>query len=302
MSIAIESLFDLYNARQYDRCLEQLRLTPAPGLQDGTPQALAYHDLRGRVCYMLGLYDEARACVREGNEAGQAQAMEPLTRALDDALGLLAMTPVPFSTSAWALGKDVLRIGGSISHPFQVHLGHAARVFDANSQTGYTQSVDLLLDAHQMPMLQDGEFDVVCSAHTIEHLVNPLLALEEWRRVLRPGGHILSVIPNKATTFDHRRQLTSLQHLIGDYESKRTDIDWHHVLEFLRERDVDRDVVYKGDRQAHFKHVSEAPKFNVHVHVFDLPLVYVMHEFAGFKTLGCFEADVGIYYFGQKPA
>ncbi len=302
MSTSLESLYELYNAKHYDECMARLReSTPADAAVDAA-SAVAYHDLYGRVCYMLGLYDEAQKSVDAGNAAGGALRMAPLVQAVADARNLLGKAPAVFASGEWARDKDVLRIGGSITHPFQVHLGMAHRVCDTNSQTGYTQNVDLLLDAHRMPSLKDEEFDVVCSAHTIEHLINPLLALQEWRRVLKPGGLIFSVIPNKEKTFDHKRPLTTLEHLIEDYKSGSTELNWHHVLEFLRGHDVDRDIAYKGDKEAHFRHVIDAPQFNVHVHVFDLPLVYVMHEYAGFKTLGAYEADVGVYYFGQKKA
>ena len=300
MTTSIASLYELFNAKQYDACMQQLQSVTPADLAADAAATVAYHDLYGRVCYMLGLYDQAEKSVAAGAAVGGAQQLAPLTQAVADARNLLAKAPAVFSSGDWARGKDVLRIGGSITHPYQVQLAQAQRVFDTNSQTGYTANVDLLLDAHRMPSLKDGEFDAVCSAHTIEHLINPLLALEEWRRVLKPGGLILSVVPNKEKTFDHKRPLTTLEHLIEDYKSGSTALNWHHVLEFLRGHDVDRDIAYKGDKEAHFRHVIDAPQFNVHVHVFDLPLVYVMHEYAGFKTLGAFEADVGIYYFGQK--
>ena len=47
---------------------------------------------------------------------------------------------------------------------------------------------------------KDGAFDLVWSHHSLEHSFSPLFALEEWKRVTRPGG-ILSVTvpPHKGT-------------------------------------------------------------------------------------------------------
>lgn len=42
----------------------------------------------------------------------------------------------------------------------------------------------------------DATFDTVISCETIEHVVDPVRALEEIRRVLRPGGRLLLTTPN----------------------------------------------------------------------------------------------------------
>ena len=52
-------------------------------------------------------------------------------------------------------------------------------------------------DVHDLPVA-DGTFDSVVSSHVIEHLVDPVAALREMVRVLRPGGVMAHIIP------DHR--------------------------------------------------------------------------------------------------
>jgi len=42
----------------------------------------------------------------------------------------------------------------------------------------------------------DAAFDIVTAKHTLEHTPTPLRALEEMRRVLRPGGVVLLVVPD----------------------------------------------------------------------------------------------------------
>lgn len=48
-------------------------------------------------------------------------------------------------------------------------------------------NADLLADAHSLPF-RSGSFDFVLSFAVLEHLHNPFLALNEIRRVLKPGG------------------------------------------------------------------------------------------------------------------
>jgi SAM-dependent methyltransferase len=95
--------------------------------------------------------------------------------------------------------------------------------------------------------VQDDVYDAVLSSHVIEHFANPLRAVENWRRVTRPGGLLLTVAPHKAGTFDHRRPLTALEHIIGDYEAGRGEDDPTHLDEVLRRHDLSRDAA-AGDR------------------------------------------------------
>ncbi len=44
----------------------------------------------------------------------------------------------------------------------------------------------------------NGVFDAVLAQHLVEHLAQPVEALREWRRVLRPGGVLALVTPNAA--------------------------------------------------------------------------------------------------------
>jgi SAM-dependent methyltransferase len=78
-----------------------------------------------------------------------------------------------------------------------------------------------IADAGELAGLPDGAYDVVLHSHVIEHLANPLRALARWREVLRPGGHLVMVVPHKDGTFDHRRPVTSLAHLEADLAAAR---------------------------------------------------------------------------------
>lgn len=42
----------------------------------------------------------------------------------------------------------------------------------------------------------EGEFDVVCLWHVLEHVLQPAALLKEIRRLLKPGGRLLLAVPN----------------------------------------------------------------------------------------------------------
>lgn len=52
-------------------------------------------------------------------------------------------------------------------------------------------------DAQLMESVADNTYDFVHSSHCLEHLVNPLEALKNWIRICRPGGHIITTIPDE---------------------------------------------------------------------------------------------------------
>ena len=64
------------------------------------------------------------------------------------------------------------------------------------------------------PPFKDGKLDYVVSAHVIEHFFDPVKALKEWHRVIRPGGYIFIIVPHKDRTFDKEREVTPLSELL----------------------------------------------------------------------------------------
>lgn len=51
-------------------------------------------------------------------------------------------------------------------------------------------------DAQAMVGVQDGDFDFVHSAHCLEHMRSAREALLNWWRILRPGGHLVVIVPD----------------------------------------------------------------------------------------------------------
>lgn len=83
--------------------------------------------------------------------------------------------------------------------------------------------------------IADGSLDFVLASHIIEHVRNPLRAFESVFRKLKTGGQFVLVVPDKLRTFDRDRELTTLDHLVLDYESPDLERDKAHYREFFRE-------------------------------------------------------------------
>jgi ubiquinone/menaquinone biosynthesis C-methylase UbiE len=43
----------------------------------------------------------------------------------------------------------------------------------------------------------DNAFDFVHTSHCLEHMQNPVVALNSWLRILKPGGHMICLVPDE---------------------------------------------------------------------------------------------------------
>eukprot|EP00620_Florenciella_sp_RCC1587_P007326 CAMPEP_0182601394 /NCGR_PEP_ID=MMETSP1324-20130603/91465_1 /TAXON_ID=236786 /ORGANISM="Florenciella sp., Strain RCC1587" /LENGTH=243 /DNA_ID=CAMNT_0024819305 /DNA_START=429 /DNA_END=1162 /DNA_ORIENTATION=- len=69
----------------------------------------------------------------------------------------------------------------------------------------------------QLHHIEDGAYDVVFASHVLEHFLDPLSALREWDRVLRPGGALLLLLPWAADGgiwYDEHKEPATMQELL----------------------------------------------------------------------------------------
>jgi len=139
-----------------------------------------------------------------------------------------------------------------------------------------------IAEATELRFAPDGVYDFVLSSHTIEHTANPLAALVECRRVLKPGGLLVLVAPHRDGTFDHRRPVTTMAHLIADFERGSAEDDPTHLAEVLALHDLTRDPD-AGTREAFTaRTLAFADNRSLHHHVFDTRLALALVAYAGF--------------------
>jgi predicted SAM-dependent methyltransferase len=141
-----------------------------------------------------------------------------------------------------------------------------------------------ICDASDLSRIPDETYDFVMSSHVIEHIANPIRALKEWRRILKPDGAAIFVVPHRDYGFDHRRPLTTLQHMLDDYERSTGDDDQTHLQETL---DLVDYSMMGSDREKLMALGRDVLKTRVlHHHTFNEANFSDLLGVAGFNVLG----------------
>jgi SAM-dependent methyltransferase len=143
---------------------------------------------------------------------------------------------------------------------------------------GEDTCADYYGDACDLPF-HDSSLDYVASSHLLEHAANPLQALSEWFRVLKHGGIIYTVIPDRQRIFDHPRPLTEVAHMVEDFRNETTMADPTHIEDFAlgvdwKEFSPDSDPEnYQKERDAYVamchKKLETQGEINIHFHTYE---------------------------------
>ena len=135
---------------------------------------------------------------------------------------------------------------------------------DGFSEHGEGQSIaEVFFKGDAIPY-PDETFSFIISEHVLEHIANPIKSLKAWIKKLQPNGKMIIILPHKDRTNDTFREVTSLNHLIKDFEN---DVPYNDPTHF---DDWWKNVVEKGLMPEHYKHIPKEELINtasIHHHV-----------------------------------
>ncbi|MFA9261986.1 MAG: methyltransferase domain-containing protein [Undibacterium sp.] len=116
-----------------------------------------------------------------------------------------------------------IEIGASAHNPFGLNTQNVDIADEFNRSTykkrelhisGEVAPIDIVAPGDALP-LPDASIDFVVSSHVLEHFPDPIKALIEWYRVVKPEGYIFMIVPHRERTFDRDKQPTTLVELQG---------------------------------------------------------------------------------------
>jgi SAM-dependent methyltransferase len=76
---------------------------------------------------------------------------------------------------------------------------------------------DVVDDGARLDSFADASLDFVVANHMLEHVEDPIAALQHQLRVLRPGGVLYLTLPDARESFDAPRERTTTEHLLRDH-------------------------------------------------------------------------------------
>ncbi len=143
----------------------------------------------------------------------------------------------------------------------------------------------IICDASTLDKIADDSYEFILSSHCLEHLANPLKALNNWKRVLQNDGYLILILPHKDQTFDHKRPVTTLQHIITDETRDMQENDETHFDEVLALHDISMDRGISSQEALAFRTKHNLENRCVHHHVFNTPLVFELLHYNGWQIL-----------------
>ncbi len=121
---------------------------------------------------------------------------------------------------------------------------------------------DIIDDGERLSTIKNGSLDFVIANHFIEHCEDPIFALANMLRVLKPSGMLYLAVPDKRFTDDRDRAVTPIAHLMHDFEHGPKGSRTGHYKEWVT-------LVNKKEKPADIKaEMNElmAMRYSIHFH------------------------------------
>ncbi len=119
---------------------------------------------------------------------------------------------------------------GALDYPLRVPRGAHVRYVDHLDETGLREVhsgtlrdgrplvvPDIVDDGARLERFADASLDFVVANHMLEHVEDPIAALEHQLRVLRQHGILYLTLPDARHSFDSPRNRTTVEHLLRDH-------------------------------------------------------------------------------------
>lgn len=132
------------------------------------------------------------------------------------------------------------------------------------------QPVDIFDDGETLATIAPESQDFIVANHFLEHTADPIGTIETHLGKLKPGGVLFYAVPDKRYSFDFRRPVTPLEHMVRDHEEGAAGSRQQHYEEWVRfVASTDAERADEGFEELVAKRAAhlEAADYSIHTHV-----------------------------------
>jgi SAM-dependent methyltransferase len=143
--------------------------------------------------------------------------------------------------------------------------------------------VDYIDDGFTLSTIPSASQDFLIANHVLEHSPDPIGALLNWSRVLKPDGILFFSVPIGSESFDKGRQITMVDHLTEDHRlccSMQKDLfharNLEHYDEYLSislvtiRKNLGYPVLTQDEKKGMLQKFCDEPFTDTHYHVFSV--------------------------------
>jgi 2-polyprenyl-3-methyl-5-hydroxy-6-metoxy-1,4-benzoquinol methylase len=155
-------------------------------------------------------------------------------------------------------------------------------------------------DAVNITCINEPIYDFVFASHVLEHIANPIKALNEWLKMINIGGYLILVLPEKTACFDHKRPYSSFSTILKQYENNVDEDDLSMLPEILQLHDLSKDPLagtFQKFKQRSLKNIENRC---LHHYVYCPELLHEICCYLKCNFITTFTKDINIWYIMQK--
>ncbi len=213
------------------------------------------------------------------------------------------LPPVPAYLDARAafangyLSGEGIEIGAlhqPLAAPPQAHVHYLDRMTTPDLRREYPElaeygltEVDIVDDGEKLATVGAESQDFIIANHFLEHTEDPVGTIETHLSKLKPGGVLFYAVPDKRFTFDFRREVTPIEHMVADHEEGTERSRSEHFREwsrFVLEHEPPEGAGEEWEEQQveAVAQQLEAQNYSIHMHVWTqaefLRLIFTLRE------------------------
>ena len=158
----------------------------------------------------------------------------------------------------------------------------------------------IINDAVNISKIQNGIYDFCYSSLCLEHIANPIKAINEWLRIIKNEGYIIIIVPEKSECSDHKRDYSNFPTLLSQYDNNIGEDDLSTLHEILATHDFSMDIHAPDVDQFTKRSLDNFTNRCLHHYVYNLDLLMKICMFFGCEFIYTETIGLNIWFIMKK--